>query len=90
MSFQFLTIISKTWKRNNRKRGEIVSQEEKGFAVVRFNNGFKLYTGTRENIVKRVFKAIKEGLPSEALTPEIIGYLLRECIKEIQSIEVKL
>lgn len=51
---------------------------------IRFSNGFVLLDVTKNNIIQKVFDALKKELPEEALNCEVLEYVLQETQEKLK------
>lgn len=57
---------------------------------IQFSDGFVMTADNYLKIKKGILEVLKNELPAEAQTVEIIGYTLRGIIDDLSSIQIKL
>lgn len=57
---------------------------------IQFSNGFVLTADRYLKIKKDILEVLKNELPNEAQTLEIIGHTLKEIVDDLDNIQIKL
>lgn len=64
--------------------------EEKMETNIQFSDGFVMTADNYLKIKKGILEVLKNELPAEAQTVEIIGYALRGIVDDLSSVQIKL